>query len=89
MKFNERSVIVCSVKLNQEAIDNLSKSVNGNGGYQELLRKLQGQYDKDSQILNYNDDDLKKMRRYNKYDEGGFENRLQSILSCIDEKENN
>ncbi|MCX2717480.1 hypothetical protein OQH61_07015 [Helicobacter sp. MIT 21-1697] len=73
-----------SVKLNQKAISYLSKPVNGNGGYQELLRKLQGQYDQDSQTLNYNDDDLEKMRRYNKYDEGGFENILQSILFCID-----
>ncbi|WP_300856781.1 hypothetical protein [uncultured Helicobacter sp.] len=78
-----------SVKLNQEAIRKLLKPVNGNGGYQKLLRKLQGQYDKGSQILNYNDDDLEKMRKYNKHDEGGFENILQSILSCIDKKENN
>lgn len=79
-----------SVKLNQEAIDNLSKSVNGEGGHQNLLRKLQGQYDKESQTLEYDNDDLEKIERYSEeYGKGSFQNRFKSILSCIDEKENN
>ncbi|MGX2973301.1 hypothetical protein [Helicobacter sp. T3_23-1059] len=74
-----------SVKLDTKAIDALSKAVNGNGGHQNLMEKLKRQYDSGNGVLEYDDDDLEKLRIYSsKYGGGGFQDRFQAILACID-----
>ena len=67
-----------SVKLNQNAIDALNKEVNGNGGHQNLMKKLKGQYDSSNGVLKYDDNDLEKIRRYS------IQYRFKAILACID-----
>ena len=74
-----------SVKLDQKAIEDLNKGVNGDGGHQNLMKKLKGQYDSGNGVLKYDDDDLEKLRRYSsEYGSGGFQDRFKAILACID-----
>lgn len=71
-----------TVQLSQEAIEALSKSVNGDGGHQALLRKLQRQCN--GGTLELYEDDLEKLRRYSEdYGDGGYQSRFKAILSCI------
>ncbi len=74
---------MCSVKLDQKAIEALGKEVNGSGGHQSLMNKLKAQCD--GYILKYDDNDLEKLKRYSgEYGDGGFQDRFKAILSCID-----
>ncbi len=74
-----------SIKLDSNAIEQLLKPVNGDGGYQSLMRKLQAQYNHNNGILEYDGDDLEKLKRYaNEYESGGFQGRFKAILNCIE-----
>jgi hypothetical protein len=56
----------------------LGKEINGEGGFQSLLRKFQEQVVGD--ILWLNPKDVERVHRYRtKYGQGGFENRLMGI----------
>lgn len=57
----------------------LDRPVQGKGGWQNLLRKLQGQRISES-LLWLIDDDPDTIRRYCKGD-GGFQGRLRRLLS--------
>lgn len=48
-----------SVKLDNDTTGQLIKPINGSGGYQSLMRKLQAQYNHIDGILEYDDDNLK------------------------------
>lgn len=73
-----------SVKLEKLAIEALSKEVNGSGGSQKLLAKLKAQFNSND-ILEYGDEDLRKLKQYSSYDcGGGFEYRFKAILVCIE-----
>ncbi|WP_270968403.1 hypothetical protein [Campylobacter upsaliensis] len=75
---------MAKVILNQEAVDLLTKPVNGDGGHQKLLTKLQSQCG-NANVLTYDNDDLEKIKRYaENYGEGGFQNRFKAILKCIE-----
>lgn len=78
------------VQLNEAALEAISKSAGDGGGFQRFMKKLQGQikYDKHKQayFLQYDDDDLKKIQQYAQYCPGGFEDRFQAILSCIQQQ---
>lgn len=71
------------VILDQQAMDLLMKEVNGTGGHQSLLRKLQGQV-ADTK-LKYDEEDIEKIERYARdYGKGGFQDRFKAILECIE-----
>lgn len=73
------------VKLNDNAIEELNKPISGKGGNQDFLKKLKSQYDHNDKILEYDDNDLEKLKRYaNEYGNGGFQTRFKAILSCVE-----
>lgn len=76
------------VRLDNEAHDKLMEPINGQGGLQRLLRKLQSQYDQQTKILIYNDEDRGKINRYaNDYKNGGYQDRFRAILRCIGDRQ--
>lgn len=63
----------------------LNKVVNGEGGMQSLLRKLQNQMTS-RRILTLTGDDIEKIKQYRfKYGTtGGWQQRLKGVLDIID-----
>jgi hypothetical protein len=58
------------------------KDVAGEGGFQELMRRLQKGLNGLSLFVE--DEDIPKIRRYAEdYKEGGFEDRLKPLLDCL------
>lgn len=66
----------------------LRKPIRGQGGWQDFLRKLQKKLtDTNTITLSYTE--IRKIYRYsNKYGGGGFEQRLEGILSSIKDATN-
>lgn len=63
------------IRLSPQALAALSKPVNGRGGHQTLLRRLQRQID--DGVLTASPGDIEKMIRYMlSYGRGGFQQRL-------------
>lgn len=61
----------------------LLKNVEGQGGFQSLLRKLQKQYSEEKQQIILEENDIKKIVMYSnksKYGQGGFQDRLEAIF---------
>jgi hypothetical protein len=59
----------------------LLKPISGEGGYQSLLRALQGRLDRTSGALRLERDELDRIRRYAfEYGQGGWEDRLRRIF---------
>ncbi|VYT11892.1 hypothetical protein [Campylobacter ureolyticus] len=72
-----------TVHLSQSALNGINKEVQGSGGFQTLMRKLQKQLN--GTELHYSDDDLEKIKRYAKeYNNGGYQNIFEEILKCIE-----
>ena len=62
------------VRLAESAVSLLRRKVNGRGGFQQLLRKLQGQLK--GSVLTIDPDDAEKLARYSTaYGLGGFQER--------------
>lgn len=58
----------------------LNRPVNGQGGFQSLLRALQRQYVVADRTLSITDSQIEKINRYTKqYGAGGFEDRLDGV----------
>lgn len=56
------------------------RPVVGQGGFQSLLRSLQGSYDRKTRTVTLSADQIEKINRYTKqYGQGGFEDRLDGI----------
>lgn len=73
-----------TVHLSQSALNAINEEVRGRGGFQTLMRKLQ-QEQLNGTELDYNDDDLEKIKRYAKgYNNGGYQNKFKEILKCIE-----
>lgn len=71
------------IKLSSEAKNKLLKPVEGNGGYQFFLKKLQRQFE--NGILELLENDLEKLKRYSEdYGNGGYQGQFKAILDCID-----
>ena len=68
------------VKLSDEALDALNKPLDGQGGWQDFMQKLQGQCQQGT--LSYDDDDFERIKRCAD-GKGGYQNRFKKILSCI------
>lgn len=68
------------VELTPDEIAILRRRVNGEGGFQNLLRSLQGNLDRKTGILTVTGDQFERIRRYtSEYGWGGFEGRLEAI----------
>lgn len=70
------------VTLNTDALEALNMPINGQGGFQDFMKKLQNQCQ--NGVLTYDDDDLQRLRDYaNDYGIGGYQSRFKKILDCI------
>ena len=64
------------LELTPHALARLLRPVNGQGGFQQLLRKLQSQLN--GSVLTLDDDDIEKLDRYSHtYGLGGFQDRTR------------
>ena len=59
-----------------EEADALNVPANGQGGFQSLIRDLQGRYDPAARTIDMTDALIGKVVRYLSYKPGGFEGRL-------------
>ncbi len=53
------------------------------GGFQQLMVRLQKKLDSATGNLELNDDDLKKIPQYAAYTSGGWQKRLKAIFSRV------
>jgi hypothetical protein len=68
--------------LSFEEIEPILREVSGQGGFQDLLRKLQRQIENNSIYLE--DSDIDRMIKYSKeYGEGGFQNRMKKLIEKL------
>jgi hypothetical protein len=72
-----------SVRLPPDVAAEIRKPIEGQGGFQDLLRKLQGQLSADGSVLTVTDEDIERIGRYKKYEPGGFEERLAPLLELL------
>jgi hypothetical protein len=63
----------------------IRKPVEGQGGFQELIRRLQEQLDCND-ALTLTDEDIERIQRYQSYEPGGFEDRLAPLLKLLQEQ---
>ena len=69
------------IVLNEDEIGKLVKPQKGTGGFQSLMRRLQGQYRKGTQELLVTDEDLSDIQKYAfDYKQGGWEDDLKTIF---------
>lgn len=68
------------IQLTPEEIEILRRPVNGEGGFQGLLRGLQGNLDRRTGVLTVTQEQFDRIIRYtSKYGWGGFEGRLEVV----------
>ena len=68
------------IELTLDEIAILRRPVNGDGGFQSLLRSLQRNLDRKSGILTVTGDQFDRIVRYTgQYGWGGFEGRLEAV----------
>lgn len=72
-----------SVNVPPDVAAAIRKPVEGEGGFQDLLRKLQAQMSPDGSVLNVTDEDIARIQRYKSYEPGGFEDRLTPLLELL------
>ncbi len=72
-----------SVNLAPDVAAKIRKSVEGAGGFQDLLRKLQGQLSPDGSVVTVTEEDIERIIRYESYKPGGFEERLGPLLELL------
>jgi hypothetical protein len=65
-----------TIQVTKEIVGNIMADVRGQGGFQNLLRKLQGQLNLQSCLLTLETADLETIPRYHGYEPGGYEDRL-------------
>lgn len=67
-------------ELNADEAGALMRPVNGQGGFQSLLRALQKSFDRKTKTVTLTGDQIEKINRYTTdYGAGGFEDRLDGI----------
>ena len=72
------------VSLTDSDLFYLSRPINGSGGFQDLLRRLQSGIDSRARTLTIRSSDIERVLRYaNDYGTGGFQGRLGSIAHDI------
>ncbi len=71
-----------TISITEDIRADILKDVAGDGGFQELMRRLQRGLNGLS--LQIDDEDMEKIRRYAEdYKEGGFEDRLKPLLDHL------
>lgn len=69
------------VTLTQSQMSVLFRQVNGQGGFQQLLRRLRRKIDRQSRAITLSAKDLEQIPRYAfDYGNGGWESRLRDIF---------
>ena len=72
------------VKLTPDQVYFLNRRLGGQGGYQSLLARLQSNMN--GNLLRLTQDDCEKMVRYaTQYGQGGFQERLRSIVQLAEQ----
>jgi hypothetical protein len=68
------------VQLTQEQADILRRPVKGEGGFQSLLRGLQQNLNRRTNVLTVTEEQFERIIRYtSQYGWGGFEGRLEAV----------
>ena len=76
------SRLTIRLELGPEAVAALRREVNGEGGFQSLLRALQRQLKGNE--LTLTPDLVEKIARYvDRYGQGGFQGRLDTVLAAL------
>ena len=71
------------IGLTTEETEKLVRPVNGQGGFQNLLRRIQGQLNANYQLV-LTLDDIRQINRYrSRYGGGGFQGRLDAVISAL------
>ncbi len=71
------------IGLTPDEVEMLSRPVHGQGGFQSLLRRIQKQLDAESR-LELTIDDIRQIVRYrSRYGGGGFQGRLNAVLTAL------
>ena len=71
------------IDLNPDEAERLSRLIRGQGGFQSLLRRLQAQLTDDSQMV-LGLADVRRIVRYQaRYGTGGFQGRLEAVISAL------
>ena len=69
-----------TAELTHQEASALMRPIVGTGGFQALLRGLQRSYDKKSNVVTLDVDQIEKINRYtSEYGAGGFEDRLDGV----------
>jgi hypothetical protein len=72
-----------TIQISQEIADKIMADVRGDGGFQNLLRKLRKQVDAQALLLTLDPTDIEAIPRYYSYEPGGFEDRLLPLLDLL------
>lgn len=70
--------------ITEEILEPLLREVNGSGGFQSLLRRLQRAYDPIAKTYTLSSSDIEDICRYStRYKQGGFQDRLRPIMERV------
>lgn len=71
------------ILLDDDFVERINRPVNGQGGFQDLLRLLQNGLSGNTLIIDSEEVAERILRYADQYGEGGFENRLRGIADQI------
>jgi hypothetical protein len=72
------------LELNKEEKATLDRAVNGRGGFEDFLRRLQKQVNHATRTITVSDEDLENIPRFAfDYKQGGWETRLTTIFGRV------
>ena len=80
---NGEQAVRLVIALSPEEANELQRPVEGEGGFQNMLRTLQARQSGEELALTI--EDVAKIRQYvNEYGQGGFQDRLSTVLSAFE-----
>ena len=66
------------IQLTDNEVERFSRPIRGQGGFQDLLRRIQGGIDHATNVLDVSDADAERLVRYSfEYGAGGFQGRTE------------
>ena len=70
--------------LNDQEMEELNVPVTGIGGFQAMMRKLQGGLNRETGEITVSDEDVDRLRRYcTQYGQGGWQDRLARVFHRV------